>query len=105
MSETPVCVSYAPSSSASNVSAPSALLLACIAHIKISFDDVCDTSPRMWKRLNFIVGTKTATRLQGSRLSLASWRAKQMDGHAVPVRLSANERESLSRCAKQQFPS
>jgi len=32
-------------------------------------------------------------------------KANGWTGHAVPVRLSANERESLSRCARQQFPS
>jgi len=26
---------------------PSALLLECIAHMSMSFDDVCETSPRM----------------------------------------------------------
>lgn len=33
---------------------PSALLLEWMAHIRMSLDDVCDTSPRMWKRLNFM---------------------------------------------------
>ena len=33
---------------------PSALLFEWMAHISMSFDDVCDTSPRMWKRLNFM---------------------------------------------------
>lgn len=43
--------------------APSELLLAWMAHIRISFDDVCETSPRMWKRLNRIAqrrGGRTA---------------------------------------------
>lgn len=26
-----------------------------MAHISMSFDDVCETSPRMWKRLNCIM--------------------------------------------------
>jgi DNA-directed RNA polymerase subunit RPC12/RpoP len=33
-------------------SSPSALLLEWMAHIKMSLDDVCETSPRMWKTLN-----------------------------------------------------
>ena len=31
---------------------PSALLLECIDQIKINFEVVCETSPRMWKTLN-----------------------------------------------------
>jgi hypothetical protein len=34
---------------------PSALLLEWIAHIRMSFDDVCETSPSMRKTLNFMV--------------------------------------------------
>lgn len=37
------------------VGLPSALLLEWMAHIKMSLDVVCDTSPRMWKTLNFIL--------------------------------------------------
>jgi len=34
-------------SNGDKANSPSALLLECIAHISISFDDVCETSPRM----------------------------------------------------------
>jgi hypothetical protein len=37
------------------LSSPSALLLEWMAHIRMSFEDVCDTSPRMWNTLNFMV--------------------------------------------------
>lgn len=60
MRETPVHMRVSPSSSwpqhqdGRGASVPSALLLAWIAHIRMSLEDVCDTSPRMWKRLNFM---------------------------------------------------
>lgn len=50
-------------------SLPSELLLECIAHIKMSFDDVCETSPRMWNKLNFMAKMYvTATQREACRL-------------------------------------
>jgi hypothetical protein len=49
---------------------PSALLFECMAHVRISFDDVCDTSPKMWNMLNFMVCKATqhgASRLVSGR--------------------------------------
>lgn len=58
-------------------SSPSALLFEWIAHISMSFDDVCETSPRIWKRLNPILGTKgRVRRLHSNRLAACCRRVR-----------------------------
>lgn len=62
MSETPVKVSHDASLATSRTNAPSALLFECMAHINMSLEQVCETSPRMWKRLNCMFGTTGGVR-------------------------------------------
>ena len=56
MRDTPGWVSYRCSMcNMDQANGPSALLLRWMAHIRISLDDVCETSPRMWNALNFML--------------------------------------------------
>jgi hypothetical protein len=71
---------------------PSALLFEWIAHISMSFDEVCETSPRMWKRLNPMLGAKgRVRRLHSNRLAACCRLVGvqiEVFGTCVPGRLS-----------------
>jgi hypothetical protein len=64
---------------------PSALLLRWMAHIRMSFDDVCETSPRMWKALNPIVYCYTARNGDTARAPVA-WNLGSASQSQDPLR-------------------
>jgi hypothetical protein len=70
---------------------PSALLLRWMAHIRMSFDDVWETSPRMWNTLNFMVDCYT---VQVGRHSTRARRLEAALRVSVAVLASGKERSN-----------